>query len=195
MAPGAWQGGKPPVRRAPWSETMFETTRYSWLWLILRVYLGWQWLHAGWEKLGNPAWVSTGTALQGYWTNAVKTTPKPAITYDWYRAFIEFMLAHGYFTWFAKLVVGAEILVGIFLILGAFTGVSAFIGGFLNFNYMMAGTASTNPLLFTISVLLIMAWKVAGYFGLDAVLLPSIRTPWDRGSTATAPPQDRRRNR
>lgn len=178
MVSSGWQGGRPPVQRSPWSETLFGTTRYSWLWLILRLYLGWQWFHAGWGKLGNPAWVSTGVALKGYWTNAVKTTPKPTITYDWYRSFIEYMLNSGSYTWFAKVVVAGEIGVGVLLILGAFTGMAAFLGGFMNFNYMMAGTASTNPLLFTIAVLLILAWKVAGYYGLDQWLLPSVGTPW-----------------
>ena len=36
-------------------------------------------------------------------------------------------------------------LIGIALILGAFTGVAAFAGGFMNWNFIMAGTGSTNP--------------------------------------------------
>ena len=32
----------PPVAEAP-----FEHVRWSWLWLILRLYAGWQWLQAG----------------------------------------------------------------------------------------------------------------------------------------------------
>lgn len=43
---------------------------------------------------------------------------------------------------------------------------------------MLAGSASTNPLLFVIAVALIMAWKVAGYFGADYFLLRWIGTPW-----------------
>ena len=74
------------------------------------------------------------------------------------------------YTWFAKLVAIGELAVGIALILGAFTGVAAFLGGFMNWNFMMAGSASVNPLFFVVSVGLILAWKVAGYIGADFLL-------------------------
>ncbi|MFS8535702.1 MAG: DoxX family membrane protein [Limnochordales bacterium] len=157
---------------------LFGTTRFAWLWTLLRIYLGWVWFRSGWGKLGNPAWMDTGAALQGFWRNAVVTEPRAPIAYDWYRSFIEFLLEGGHYTWFAKLVVFGEILVGIALILGAFTGIAAFFGGFMNFNFMMAGTASTNPLLYTIAILLMLAWKVAGWYGLDRWLLPKLGTPW-----------------
>ncbi len=48
----------------------------------------------------------------------------------------------------------------------------------MNFNFMLAGSASTNPVLFLLAVLLILAWKVAGYYGLDRVLLHRLGTPW-----------------
>jgi thiosulfate dehydrogenase [quinone] large subunit len=82
------------------------------------------------------------------------------------------------YTWFAKLVAYGELLVGIALILGAFTGVAAFFSGLMNWNFMMAGSASTNPMLFLVAVGLILAWKVAGYIGADYFLLPIIGTPW-----------------
>jgi thiosulfate dehydrogenase [quinone] large subunit len=91
------------------------------------------------------------------------------------------MLDSGSYTWFAKLVTAGEILIGIGLILGIFTGIAAFFGGFMNWNFMMAGTASTNPVLFTISILLILAWKTAGWIGLDRWILPALGTPWQPG--------------
>jgi thiosulfate dehydrogenase [quinone] large subunit len=69
-------------------------------------------------------------------------------------------------------------LIGIGLILGAFTGIAAFFSGFMNWNFMMAGSASTNPMLFVAAVTLILAWKVAGYFGADYFLLKWLGTPW-----------------
>jgi thiosulfate dehydrogenase [quinone] large subunit len=45
----------------------------------------------------------------------------------------------------------------------------------------MAGSASINPVLFTLSILLILAWKTAGWIGLDRFLLPALGTPWRRG--------------
>ena len=99
------------------------------------------------------------------------------------------------YTWFAKLIAYGEFLVGVALILGAFTGIAAFFGGLMNWNFMMAGSASINPMLFVISVGLILAWKVSGYIGADYFLLPFIGTPWRnpkpaesyQGSTVTNP--------
>lgn len=162
------------------AHALFNTTRFAWLWLILRVYLGWSWFQAGWGKVGNAAWMESGVALQGYWTQATQVGPQSPIAFGWYRTFIEFLLEGGHYTWFAPLVVIGEIVVGTALIIGAFTGIAAFFGGVMNFNFMMAGTASTNPLLYTIAILLMLAWKVAGYYGLDRVLLPRIGTPWGR---------------
>jgi thiosulfate dehydrogenase [quinone] large subunit len=46
---------------------------------------------------------------------------------------------------------------------------------------MMAGTASSNPVLFTLAILLMLAWKTAGWLGLDRWVLPLLGTPWWRG--------------
>ena len=43
----------------------------SWVWLIVRVYVGYVWITSGLGKLGNPAWTQTGTALQGFWQQAI----------------------------------------------------------------------------------------------------------------------------
>ena len=159
---------------------LFSNPMAAWIWLIPRVWLGLQWLESGWGKLHNPAWTQTGAALKGFWTSAVAVPPtgKPPITYSWYRDIIQGLLNAQTYTWFSKLVVAGELLVGICLVLGAFTGIAALIGGFMNWNFMMAGSASVNPLFFLISVGLILAWKVAGYIGLDYFLLPAIGTPW-----------------
>jgi thiosulfate dehydrogenase [quinone] large subunit len=152
----------------------------AWLWLPIRVWLGWQWMQAGLEKLKNPAWIQTGTALKGFWTNAVSipTTGNPPIHYAWYRALLQMMLNASAFTWFAKLVSVGEFLIGVALILGFFTGLTAFIGGFLNWNYMMAGSASVNPMFLVLSVFLVMAWKISGYIGVDYFLVPWYGSLW-----------------
>ncbi len=91
------------------------------------------------------------------------------------------MLDGGHYTWFAKLVTAGEILIGIALILGIFTGIAAFFGSFMNINYLMAGAVSTNPILFVIATWLVLAWKVAGWWGLDRWILPALGTPWRPG--------------
>ncbi|MEA4907209.1 MAG: DoxX family protein [Chloroflexi bacterium] len=168
----------------PAAQDLFGSTRWAWLWLIARLYLGYSWLSSGLEKLESPGWTQTGETLRGFWERAVAVPDapgRPLIAFDWYRSFIQALLDGGHYVWFSKVVMAGEILVGITLILGAFVGISAFIGGFMNWNFMMAGTASINPLLFVFSILLILAWKNAGWFGLDRWLLPLVGTPWQPG--------------
>jgi thiosulfate dehydrogenase (quinone) large subunit len=100
---------------------------------------------------------------------------------DWYRDFIQFMLNIEAYTWFAKVITMGELVIGVALILGAFTGLAAFSGGFLNWNFIMAGTASTNALLFAVATGLVLAWKTAGWIGLDRWLLQGLGTPWRPG--------------
>lgn len=168
----------------PFANTLFNTTRFAWLWLIIRLYLGYHWITSGFGKLTNPAWTQGGQALRGFWEAAVAVPEggRPAITFGWYRAFIEAMLNSQAYSWFGPLVAVGETVVGILLILGAFTGIAAAIGAFMNFNFMLAGSASVNPVFFLLEVLLILAWKVAGWYGLDRWLLPRLGTPWQRGA-------------
>ncbi len=144
------------------------------LFLPIRIWLGYQWIIASLHKLESPAWMQTGSALQGFWQKAVAipATGNPPISFGWYRAFLQLLLNSGSYAWFAKLISVGELLVGVALILGVFTGIAAFFGGFMNWNFMMAGSASVNPLYLAISILLVVGWKVSGYFGLDYFLIP-----------------------
>lgn len=156
---------------------------YAILWLPVRFFVGQQWLSSGEGKVRDSAWMDGGEALRGYWERVVEVpeTGRPAITYAWYRDFLQYMLDNEWYSWFAKLIAIGEVLVGIALIVGALVGIAAFFGTFLNFNFMLAGTASTNPVLFGLSVFLVLAWKVAGYWGLDRYLLPILGAPWKPG--------------
>lgn len=171
--------GEIVVPDPPFARLLFSSTRLAWLWLIVRVYVGWQWLSSGWGKVSGGTWAS-GDALRGYWTNAtaIPETGRPTIVYDWYRSFLQFMLDQGWYAWFADIIMWGEVLVGIGLILGALTGIAAFFGAVMNWNFIMAGSASTNGFLLVLAVLLILAWKVAGWYGLDRWLLPILGVPW-----------------
>lgn len=162
---------------------LFTDIRLALLWLPIRVWLGMQWIDAAKHKLNDPAWTHTGLALKGYWKNAVSTsTPRPPISYDWYRSFIQYLLDIKAYTWFAKFITYGELLVGIGLIVGALVGVTAFFGALMNFNYMMAGSAATNPVLFVVALSLIVAWRVSGLVGVDIVIFKrrEIVAQWKR---------------
>jgi thiosulfate dehydrogenase [quinone] large subunit len=161
------------------------------LWLPFRFFLGKEWLAAGEHKIRDGAWMDGGQALLGYWNNAVAIPApdsgrRPAITYDWFRDFLTYMINHEWYTWFAKLVAIGEFMIGLGLIVGALVGIAAFFGTVLNLNFMLAGTTSSNPVLFGMTVFLVLAWKVAGHFGLDRWLLPILGTPWNRDRTNRA---------
>jgi thiosulfate dehydrogenase [quinone] large subunit len=159
---------------------LFNNSRAGLVWLPIRLFLGFNWLEAGLHKASGPGWLDGGAALAGYWKAAVAVTDtgKGPIAYDWYREFINFLLQGGHQTWFAPLVTFGEIAVGLGLIFGVLTGFSAFFGATMNMSYLLAGTASTNPIMFALAMGVIMAWKVAGYYGVDRYLLPRLGTPW-----------------
>ena len=96
------------------------------------------------------------------------------------------MLINGHAeSWFAPLIVFGEIAVGLGLIFGCLTGIAAFFGALMNMSFLLAGSASTNPVLFTLGIGMILAWRVAGYYGIDRWLLPAVGTPWERGAAIT----------
>jgi thiosulfate dehydrogenase [quinone] large subunit len=180
-------------RKAPHSEEveiegpafvrfLFHNSRAGLLWLPIRVFVGFAWLDAGIHKLTDPAWTQGGSALLAYWQRAAEIPEqgRPPITYEWYRDFINILINNDAQGWFAWLITLGEIAVGLGLLFGALTGIAAFFGALMNMSFLLAGSASTNPVMFTLAVGLILAWRVAGYYGLDRYLLPLLGTPWKR---------------
>lgn len=167
----------------PFSRLLFANTKMAWLWLIIRLYVGWQWLQAGWAKVNSPMWVGgqAGTALKGFLMAALaKSSGAHPDVQGWYANFLQtFAIAHVQF--FSHLVAFGELAVGLGLVLGVFTGIAAFFGTFMNLNYLLAGTVSINPVLLMLQLFLILAWRVAGYYGFDMWLLPALGTPWQKG--------------
>jgi thiosulfate dehydrogenase [quinone] large subunit len=161
-----------------------EVGAVSIVWLLLRLWLGWEWISAGWGKItGTGAHPWGPESLLGFWQRAVaipQPPARPAIVYDWYRAFLELLINIKAESWMASLVAWGEFLVGIAIILGIFVGIAAMFGAFMNMNFMLAGSASTNPVLLLAAILLMLAWKTAGWWGLDRWLLPRLGTPWSK---------------
>ena len=167
------------VEDPPVAQFLFGDTRLAWFWLLVRLYAGYEWLVAGTEKLGNPAWTGSkaGVAIGGFAKGALtKTGGEHPNVAHWYASFLSnFVIPHAA-AWSWAITLG-EIAVGIGLVLGLFTGIAAFFGGLMNANYLLAGTVSTNPMLFILATWLVLAWKTAGYIGLDFYVLPLLGTP------------------
>lgn len=158
------------------SRFFFSNTKTSLLWLVIRLYVGWEWLHAGWVKLHNPMWWgdTAGAPLTGFIQGALqKTTGAHPDVQVWYAEFLQNYVLPNVITWSHMVALG-ELLVGIALIAGFLVGVAAFFGAFMNFNYLLAGTVSMNPTFFLLGILLILAWRVAGYIGLDYYTIPKL---------------------
>jgi thiosulfate dehydrogenase [quinone] large subunit len=148
--------------------------RAAWLWLIVRVWLGWQWVQAGWEKFNDPAWIgsSIGTAINGFGQGALAKTAgaHPDVQW-WYAIFIQHTIIAHPVIWSYAITFG-EMAVGLGLILGCLTGTAAFFGVLMNFDFMLAGSVSINPVWALLGILIILARRVAGYWGADRYVLP-----------------------
>ena len=72
-------------------------------------------------------------------------------------------------------------LAGIALILGVLTGPAAFVGGCLSIGLWDSAGVQVVALLFAAVVWLVLAWKTAGWIGLDRWLLPLLGMPWRGG--------------
>jgi thiosulfate dehydrogenase [quinone] large subunit len=162
------------------SEFLFANTKSAWGWLIVRLYVGWQWLTSGWGKVGESAWTgeNAGAAVEGFVQGALEKTsgPHPDVQ-SWYGWFLEEVVLPNADV-FGYLVAYGELLVGIALVIGLFVGIAAFFGMFMNMSFLLAGTVSSNPILLILSIGLILAWRIAGWIGLDRWVLPALGTPW-----------------
>lgn len=164
------------------SHFLYSSSKSALLWLLVRAYLGYEWIMAGWIKIQNPAWVgdSAGSALQGFIDRAIAKTvcasnvPINKCSPDvqmWYAAFLENIVLPHTALW-SNMIAFGEVLVGVALIAGIFVGVAAFFGVFMNLNFLLAGTVSVNPIMITLGLFLVLAWRIAGYWGLDRFVLP-----------------------
>lgn len=157
------------IRQSSLVHFFTANTRSAPFWLVVRLYLGWQWLTIGWEKILNPVWFgpAAGAALQGFVQGALaKTGGAHPDVQLWYASFLQgVVLAHP-MLWSNAVAVG-EVLVGLGLLVGLATGLAAFFGFLMNMNYLLAGTVSVNPVFLVLALGIMLAHRVAGHWGLD----------------------------
>ncbi len=166
---------------------LFADTRSAWFWLIVRWYMAYEWIGASVEKLQSPAWTGSnaGAAITSFANGALRksTGDHPDVT-GWYAAILRDFVIPNAAAWSWAITLG-ELAVGIGLALGMFTGIAAFFGGLMNANYLLSGTVSSNPILFILSTWVVLAWRVAGWIGLDRWILPALGVPGHPGALFT----------
>jgi len=148
---------------------------------VFRVYLGWQFLHAGWGKITGGGFDASGF-MNGAIANA--TGDHPAVQ-GWWATFLENVAlpSSGLFSF---LVMWGELLVGIALIAGIFTTFATIMGMTMNFAFLFSGTVSTNAQMVFLAIFVAVAGANAGKFGLDYYVLPYIRKFYQKDNKVTA---------
>ncbi|KQX56595.1 DoxX family membrane protein [Paenibacillus sp. Root444D2] len=146
---------------------------------IIRLYVGWQWMTAGWHKITGAKPFDAAGYLKGAIAKPVLESGTTDMVYANYVAFLKsFALPNvGVFN---TLVPWGELLVGLGLILGALTTTAIFFGLLMNFMYMFAGTVSSNPWLVLLGFFIIAAGANAGKFGVDHLILPYLHKWFDK---------------
>ena len=185
MHPNSWNDGNVAandhnLRLTDW---LFRSRAASVIWLAVRLVLGYWWLNAGYQKIWGSEkaafWFGRGAGVKGFASSGVlgSASGKSGASYGWWAAFLHnFVVPNA--SWIAKLIALGELAIGIALILGLFTGLVALCGLTLNLVYMFTGSAGINPAYAILEVALVLAWRNAGYLGLDRYALDGA---WWRG--------------
>jgi thiosulfate dehydrogenase [quinone] large subunit len=156
---------------------------WSIAYLAARLYVGWEFLYAGWDKATN-SWFSGGGAgaVKGTLAGAIAQShasaadPHPAVA-NWFGSVSQHvLLPHAELI--SYLVVTGEICVGIGLITGLFLRLSAVFGVALNSMFMFAGAlgAGLNPEMVLLGMGIVLASAPGVYaLSIDRYLLPRLR--------------------
>lgn len=157
-------------------------------WLAARVWVGFQFLESGWEKVQSSAWVgeNAGAAVTGYLNGALAKAPggeaagaNPEVA-GWYADLVRNVFLPNA-ALFGYLVAFGEVLVGIALILGLLTKFAAVMGLAMNFAFLFAGTSSSNVLMVLLMLpMVLVGGAAATYYAVDHFLMPAIDR-WRKG--------------
>jgi thiosulfate dehydrogenase (quinone) large subunit len=173
------------------TDWLYRSKTASVLWLLARLWLGYGWLNAGYQKLlgsEKAAFWNGGAGVKGFAAAGVAGSKAGTggASYGWFAAFLHgFVIPNA--SWIAKVVTLSELLIGALLILGLLTGAAAAAGLILNIVYMFSGSSGVNPAYALVAVFLILAWRNAGYLGLDQFALPLIRSRLRPGPPTLTP--------
>ncbi|HUW66132.1 MAG TPA: DoxX family protein [Spirochaetia bacterium] len=159
-----------------------EKNWVSYLWLVVRVYAGWEFMSAGIGKLGSAAWVGNKapSGIIGFLKNGIALSHQPHAVPTWYGAFLAHVALPSA-PFFSYLIPYGEFFAGLGLVLGCFTSIAVVGAALMNLNYMLAGSISTNPQLYTLEMILLIALFVGSpvyAIGVDRFLMPYLKTKY-----------------
>ena len=145
-----------------------ENIYMSFALLVLRLYLGYEWLTAGWGKI-----TGEGFSPAGFVKKAVENPviSHDEIVYPTYTAFLKNFVQPN-MGLFDFLIPWGEFFIGLGLILGTLTTAAMFFGVFMNFMFMFAGTVSSNPWMILLGFIVLVGGANSGKWGLDRWILP-----------------------
>ncbi|MBE5102312.1 DoxX family protein [Priestia aryabhattai] len=138
---------------------------------VLRVYLGYTWLMAGWEKITDENFDSSGF-IQGALAQTSGETPS---VQGWWATFLEHVAIPNIQVFNTLLVPWGEFLVGIGLLVGCFTKTAIFFGLVMNFSYLFSGRTGINPQLILLSMFILVSAVNAGRYGVDGMIMPTLK--------------------
>ena len=169
-----------------WARFLFASQAAAWLWLVIRLYLAYIFIPAGWHKIAEGGWVfGDGSPIMGMVSGAASAEGTPT----WYVWFLENIVQPNA-SLFATLVAVGEFAVGLGLLVGLLTGIAAFFAVFMSGNFVLAGSLGSNPAIIILGLFLVVAWRNAGWIGLDRWFIPLTHRTFWAGSEPTAPPAE-----
>ena len=156
---------------------------WSLAYLAARLFVGWEFLHAGWEK-ASTNWYhgAGGSEVHGFLGGAVAGSHGaagsfPAVSHWFAWTSSNVFIAHA--SPISYMVVTAELCIGIGLILGLFLRLSAFFAVLLNAMFLLAGSLSAglNPEMVILGMVVLLGVAPAVYaLSIDRYLLPRLHT-------------------
>lgn len=161
----------------------FQSSRIAmWLVTVIRVYVGYKWMTAGWGKL------TGGFDASAFMQGAIsKSTGDHPAVQGWWAAFLKHAALPAV-KWFNILIPIGEFLVGLGLILGTFTVFAALMGLVMNSAFLFSGSISINGQLLLLEFLIILAAANGGRIGFDRWLMPYLQHKLTRKAKISSEP-------
>ncbi|GGA71258.1 DoxX family protein [Ornithinibacillus halotolerans] len=134
----------------------------SWLLTLLRIYIGYKWITAGFSK------ISSGSFNAG---GFIEMASESSVVPEWWAAFLKTVAVPNQ-ELFSFMVMWGEFLVGLALIVGIFTNFAALMGVTMNLSFLFSGSGMLDAQMAVLTVFIVIAGRNAGRIGLDRWVLP-----------------------